>query len=413
MKVYIENYGCSASQNDGEIIAGLLKKHSIVKNPEKSDINIINTCVVKTPTENRMRHRIRFLDSLDKPLVVAGCMPKTAKKTIEILSPKASIIGPDSILKIDKVVEKALKEKIVLIKDLRKPKLCLPKIRKNNVIDIVQISTGCLGNCSFCQVKIAKGKLFSYPTDLILKQIKQGLKNGCKEFWLTSQDTGCYGLDSKESLPELLNKVSKIKEKFFVRIGMMNPLHITEEIINSFEPDKIFKFAHMPVQSGSDKVLKKMNRHYIARKFEQIVKKFRKEFPMIAISTDVIVGFPSETKADFRKTIELIKKIKPDIVNISKFGKRPDTEAFKMKELPKEEVKRKAKLLAELVKKIELKNNKKWLGWKGEVLINERGKKNMVGRNFAYKPVVTKGKIGEFKKVKINKVYSTYLSSIN
>ncbi|MHA1874357.1 MAG: tRNA (N(6)-L-threonylcarbamoyladenosine(37)-C(2))-methylthiotransferase [Candidatus Heimdallarchaeaceae archaeon] len=418
-RIYREVYGCSANVADYEIASGLLERNGfkLVNNENQSDLNILFTCVVKTPTSNRMIHRIKELTKLNKPLIVAGCMPKTEKEVIEKINPKASLLGPDSIEKVVDVVNATLSgKKIVILKDLRKPKICLPRIRKNPVIHICEISTGCLSNCSYCEVKYARGKLFSYPTDLIAEEIRQSLKDGCKEIWLTSQDCGCWGRDFNSNLPQLLDKISKIDGKFFIRIGMMNPLHtkdIVDELIDSYKSEKIFKFLHLPVQSGSDRILEKMNRGYRVRDFIEIVRRFREEFSSMTLWTDVIVGFPGETEEDFKKTIALIKKIKPDVVNISKFGPRPGTEAAKMKQLPSELINKRSKKLTKVVKKIQLKKNEGWVGWEGEVLIDEVNK-NFIGRNFAYKPIILKeGKLGKFKRIKITHSSSTSLFGYN
>ncbi len=411
MRIYLETYGCSANQSDSEIMMGLLKKegYQIVNSPKKSDINILNTCIVKSPTENRMKHRIKKLKKTNKPLIVVGCMPKTEQKVVEKLAPESSLIGPNSIHDISKVVEKTLKGKrIVEVKDIKKPKLSLPKIRINPIIDIVQVSTGCLGNCYYCQVKLAKGKLFSYSSKLILKQIKTSLKQGVKEIWLTSQDMGAYGKDRGESLPELLEKVGEIRGKFFVRVGMMNPNQVEQnldELIQAYKSEKIFKFLHIPVQSGSDRILKKMNRYYTSQDFRKIVAKFREKFPMITFSTDVIIGYPGETEKDLQKTINLLKSVKPDVVNISKYWPRPGTEAVEMDQLDRKTINKRTKKVSDLVKDIKKQRNKRWLGWQGEVLID----KNKSGRNYCYKPIVTQGELGIFKNLTITRTYTNYL----
>jgi len=324
------------------------------------------------------------------------------------------LLGPDSIEKIVDLAHFTLSgKKMVFLEDLRKPKICLPRVRKNPIIEICETSTGCLGKCSFCEVKIAKGKIFSYPIGLVIEEIKNSLKDGCKEIWLTSQDCGCWGKDRKSTLPELLNKICEIKGKFLVRVGMMNPTHIKDildDLIDSYKCEKIFKFLHLPVQSGSDEILRKMNRGYSVNDFRKIVKKFRKEFPNITLSTDLIVGFPGESEGDFQKTVALMKEIKPDIVNISKFGARPGTKAAKMEQLSVKIMNERSKKLMEIVKKIQLKKNENWVGWEGDVLIDEVNKKNIMGRNFAYKPVVLKeGKLGKIKRVKITSASHTSL----
>jgi MiaB-like tRNA modifying enzyme len=404
-KVFIEGYGCSANAADSEIIAGLLKEagFEITNSFKEADVNILNTCIVKNPTEQRMIYRIKELTELGKPLVVAGCMPKTEKNVIEKINSHASMIGPDSIEKIVDVVNAAIQgKKILFTEDLRRPKVCLPKVRRNSIVDIIPVAIGCLSCCSYCSVKFARGKLFSYPIEAVVKEAKQAVNNGCKELWITSQDNSCYGKDIGRDLPHLLNEICKIEGKFFVRVGMMNPLHmksIANELIESYKYEKIFKFLHLPLQSASDRLLELMNRGYEAKDFIEIVEKFKKAIPQLTLATDVIVGFPTETDEEFEETVELIEKIKPDVVNISKFGARPKTEAAKMQQLDKKIVNERSEILHRLVNKIGLENNKKWIGWKGEVLIDEKINGGFIGGNFAYKPIIIKTKENIFGKI--------------
>jgi len=344
-------------------------------------------------------------------------MPKTERRIIEKINPNASVIGPDSIQKIVDVAHDTLKgKKVVFLEDLRKPKVCLPRIRKNSVIDIVPISIGCLANCSYCGVKFARGRLFSYPVELIVKEVEQAINNGCKELYITSQDNGCYGKDIGASLPNLLKEICKIEGKFFVRVGMMNPIHvkeITDELIEAYKNEKIFKFLHLPVQCFSERILKLMKRDYKPETVLKIIKKFYDTFPKLTFSTDIIVGFTSENDSDFEETIKFIEKIKPDIVNISKFGPRPGTEAAKMEQLHVSTVNKRSKQLYELVKTISLEKNQRWIDWEGEILIDEKGREDTwVGRNFAYKPIVVKSEknlLGKFIEVMITEAKSNYL----
>ena len=179
---------------------------------------------------------------------------------------------------------------------------------------------------------------------------------------------------------------------------------------------KVYKFIHLPVQSGSDGILRKMRRNYTVKDFEKIIHSFRKTIPNITISTDIIVGFPGENGKDFKKTLDLIKRIKPDIVNISKFGARPGTEASGMKQIDNRTAKSRSKKLSSLVKKIGLEKNREWKGEECLVLVNEKGKEKnqFIGRNEHYKPVVINTRsdmTGKFLKVKIKKVGQTYLKA--
>jgi MiaB/RimO family radical SAM methylthiotransferase len=223
-----------------------------------------------------------------------------------------------------------------------------------------------------------------------VRQVKRELADGCKEIWLSSTDNGCYGLDIGTDLPSLINQVSQIPEKFKVRVGMMNPMfmpRIRNNLLKSFENDKVFRFLHVPVQSGSNNVLNHMKRGHTVETFRNVVRKFRAKFDPFTISTDIIVGYPTETQEDFEKTIELLNETRPDIVNLSRYSQRPGTEAAEMAQLDVLEIKKRSKRVSELVNNISLKNNKKWIGWKGEVLFDENLDGQIKGRNFAYKPI--------------------------
>ncbi len=254
----------------------------------------------------------------------------------------------------------------------------------------------------------------------MVERIKCDLASGVKEVWLTSQDTACYGKDIAVSLADLLREVCRVEGEFFVRVGMMTPNYALENLnnlIQAYKDEKVFKFLHLPVQSGDDGVLRLMNRLYSVEDFRRIVNSFREKIPEITLATDVICGFPGESKEAFQQTVELIEEVQPDIVNISKFFPRPHTSAGKMKPfVHPREVKERSRRLAELSKRVSLERNRKWMGWKGRILVDEVGKKvsSWVGRNFVYKPVVVKtgeALFGRFLVVRVVRVFSTYLEA--
>lgn len=396
MHVYIETYGCAANQSDSGIMAGLLSRagFDIVHRPDLADIIIINTCVVKGTTERKVLFRIKKLAEKNKKLIVAGCMPETELDKIRKIT-NASVIGTDCT-KILKVVKKVLNNENVIEIGTKSEKVCLPKLMRNPIKNIVQISEGCLSSCSFCLTKLARGNLFSYNPDKIVKEISETHKSGVKEFYLTSQDCGCYGFDRKTNITELLKKIAtKARGKYLIRVGMMNPQHILNQIdglIEVYSDNHIFKFLHIPVQSGSDPILKDMKRGYTIKDFLHIIERFRQKMLDITVWTDVIVGYPTETDDDFSKTASLIKKIMPDYTNISRFTSRPHTEAAGLKQLPSEVKKERSRTITKLVNQICLEQNKKWIGWSGEILIDEynRRHKTWIGRNPMYKQVVIK-----------------------
>ena len=396
-KVFVEAYGCSASFADSEMISGLILNggHSLVENSSESDLNIVVTCSVKDSTANKMMHRIKSLKT--KPLIVAGCLPKAEKDTVEKFSENASLLGPNSLGKTLQVINSTLNgRKQIALEDSDLSKIGLPKVRLNSAIGIVEIASGCMSECTFCQTKLSKGDLSSYRLGDIVRQVQTEIKEGCKEVWLTSTDNGCYGFDIETDLPSLVNAVTEIPENFMVRIGMMNPMYmsrIKENLVESYDNDKVFKFLHIPVQSGSDKVLHDMKRGHTSGTFKEIVKRVKERFGNFTISTDIIVGFPSETEEDFQKTISLLDETKPDVVNLSKYSARPGTDAAEWKQIDAAEVKRRSKIVFEQISKLSMESNEKWIGWKGKVLFDEKTDEGIKGRNFAYKPISVVDKV--------------------
>jgi threonylcarbamoyladenosine tRNA methylthiotransferase CDKAL1 len=395
-KVWIEAYGCSASMADSEMISGLLKGagYEIATKKSQSALNLIVTCSVKDTTEHRMVSRIRTMTKSGKPLIVAGCLPKADRAKVESVNSSASLLGPNCIDKAPDAVRLALSGgRLVALSDSPLDKVNIPRVRLNPLISIVEIASGCMSECTFCQTKIAKGWLRSYRIGDIVRQIKSDIESGCKEVWLSSTDNGCYGRDIDTNLVELLKACCSIEGNFKIRVGMMNPMYlpaILDRMVNLFcENDKLFKFLHIPVQSGSDRVLKKMKRGHTSKTFMEAVEAFRSKIPEMTISTDIIVGFPSETEDDFKETVDLVERSQPDIVNISRYAARPGTKAYGWKgmRVSSQVSKERSECMHALTRRIAKKRNSIWQDWQGEIVIDEIGKVRQ-GRNYAYKPVV-------------------------
>jgi MiaB-like tRNA modifying enzyme len=412
-KVWIEAYGCSASMADSEMISGLLKGagYEIASRQSEGALNLIVTCSVKDTTEHRMVSRIKAMSKSGKPLVVAGCLPKADRVKVEALNSSASLLGPHSIENAPAVVGSALEgRRLVALEDSSSDKINIPRVRLNPAVSIVEIASGCMSECTFCQTKMAKGWLRSYRIGDIMRQIKSDLEAGCREVWLASTDNGCYGKDMGADLVELLKACCSIEGDFKIRLGMMNPMYLPEmldRMVSVFhENDKLFKFLHIPVESGSERVLRKMKRGHTARTFLDAVHAFRGKMPEITISTDVIVGFPSETEDEFKETLAIIERAEPDIVNISRYGARPGTEAAKWKgmRISSQMAKERSERLHSLAKRIAKKRNSLWQGWQGEIIIDEMGKV-VQGRNYAYKPVILSNpdrvSLGDRKRVQV------------
>ncbi|NTV23125.1 MAG: tRNA (N(6)-L-threonylcarbamoyladenosine(37)-C(2))-methylthiotransferase [Nanoarchaeota archaeon] len=405
MKVFIKTYGCSFNQSDSEIMTGALGKkgHEIVSSIKDADLVLINSCTVKNSAESKFWKDVR---SIQKPKVLAGCVPeadtdKSRYKDYSVISTKCLGMAAE-------VAEKTLAGEVVhATSKTALTRTNMPRQRKNPMVDIVPINEGCLGSCSFCKTKFARGHLHSYPLKDIVQHVRDALNSRAEEIWLTSQDTACYGYDIGTNLIELLKEILKLKRDFKIRLGMGNPDFLPDyagQLAELFRDPRMFKFLHIPLQSGSDNVLKAMKRNYNASRFEELVSLFRKYIPEMTFATDIIIGFPGETEEDFAKTLEVLEKTKPDVINLSKYWARPGTVSAKLKLLPTETVKARSLEIKSLFADISKENNRKWLGWTGEVLIDEVGTKNtFVGRNLSYKPIVMKGDftLGQKLKVKI------------
>jgi len=422
LQVFVRNFGCSANTADGEVLAGCLAQagFQLASSESEADVLIYNTCAVKGPTENRIINAMKHAPE-GKKLIVAGCLPVISFERLSREVCFNGAIGPSVGSGIVDVVSRVYAgEKVVELSDLNcKPPLDLPRVKTNPVISVVPVNYGCLGSCSYCCVVFARGHLRSYDIREIDKRVQSDVASGVKEFWITSQDTACYGREMGSSLAELLTALGDLPGDFKVRVGMMTPNMVTDmqdKLINAFRNDKIFKFLHLPVQSGDDETLKHMRRFYTSEQFKCIVETFRSELPDLTLATDIIVGFPGETEEAFENTIKLLDEVKPDVTNVSKFFARPKTAAAQIQNglVDRKEIKRRSAVAAELVKRISSERNQRWVGWVGQVLVDEKGKVegSWVGRNFAYKPVVIKSSdnlLGKTLRAKTVKASATYL----
>ncbi len=416
-KVYIETYGCAVNRSDSEIMMGLLKKagYRIVKDWRDAEVVIINTCIVKHATVNRMLYRIKFFTENFDPhrVIVAGCISRPFGRKVKEINPHASLLGTDAISRVIDAVNAVLSGRRVELIEGEDVKTEMPRERINKNIAIVQISSGCLGNCAFCATRFARGKLISYPPEDVVEDVREAVNSGCREIWLTSQDNGCYGLDIGTNLAELLEEITKkVKGRYMIRVGMMNPhfaMHVLNDLLRAYRSRKIYKFIHLPVQSGSNKVLRIMKRQHTVEDFVEVVEAFRKVFPRVSVWTDVIVGHPGEEEEDFMQTLELMKNVKPDFINVSRFSSHGITEASKMLQPPSQIKKERSRKMSKLMKQLSYMKNSEWYGWRGVVLVTDydESKRNWIGHNYNYKQVIIKDENrsleldGKFVKVKI------------
>jgi len=345
MKFSVITLGCTLNKAEGDIMKNILikKGYEYTENPDESEILIINTCTVKGPTESKA---IKLINKYkDKKLILAGCLVQHQPELFK----GYPLIGLDHIDEVDKVLEDYLNGKIdVLIDRKNINKLLLPSVDQYPIKTII-LQEGCLWNCLYCATKLARGNAKSYPPEYIYKEVRDAKLKGLKIIYFTGTDLATYGYDLNIDLADLLFGLKDIKGEYYVRIGMANPGILNkfiDKLLESYNNENIFKFFHIPVQSGSNNVLKTMGRGYSIEDFYELVEKIRKRYYEGTIATDIIVGYPTETEEDFRKTLELVENIKFDIINISKYWPRPKTLSYKLyKQLPGHIVKERSRKL--------------------------------------------------------------------
>ena len=392
MKFYFKTYGCKLNEVDSELLRGLLLRNfKEVKDFKGADFVVINTCGVVDRTEKKIIEKTKYFQNKGKKVFWTGCLPLITKNNISNGS-----IGPNNILDIEKVI----KENIHVYNKERIDKAFLYEYKKEKVSLNVAISEGCLGDCSYCGSKIARGKLNSFSKEKILEEIK---RTRAKEILLTSQGLASYGLDKgTQELPSLISDILKIKKDFKLRLGMMNPrftINIIDDLIELYKNEKVYKFLHLPLQSGDNDLLYQMNRGYTADDFLNIVKKFKKVSSDTILATDIIVGHPKESKEAFQKTVKIIEEVKPEILHVFRYSKREGTKDFELKELSTKIKKQRSKYLVDLFQNYNLKKNKEFLNKEFEVLVIQ---KYGLARTDSGRAVVVKNvRVGERRKVKI------------
>ncbi len=408
-KVYIETYGCTANEADTNIMKSMLLKSGfkLVDRIEEAEVVILNTCIVRGESERKMVQRIIELRKLSKrfnfKLIVAGCMAKARPALVREIAPEASMISPQLVEEIVEVASTPHR----IVKISGEKRTMLPAYFEG-VKFTVPIAEGCLGNCTYCIVKIARGRLRSYSPEKIIEAVKCAVKKGAKEIRITAQDTAIYGLDIGYSLPELINQIVEIPGDFMIRIGMMTPnaaMRILNELLEIYSHPKVYKFLHIPLQSGDDRILKLMRRKYTSSEFIEIAKKFRQKFPDGFIATDIIVGFPTEDEEAFENTVKVLEIVEPDKVHVARYTPRPHTEAAAMPQVKENIKKIRSKIITEIALKIGLKRNIPYIGRIEEALVTDLGRKNTFkARLRSYRLVIFKSEgncIGKWIKVNI------------
>ncbi len=404
MKFYVESYGCTMNRGEGRELAEDMASLGFepATSADEADVVILNTCTVVETTEKHMLSRISKLRAQGKDIVVTGCMAKAQPSRIEIRLPDSPIIPPSDY--------SSFKQRMID----RYGILGSPTTIEVGTEGILPIAQGCLGNCSYCITKIARGDLITYPRKELVRRFDSFLSRGCKEILVTAQDTAAYGYDTGDDLNNLLKDMLSRDGDFRLRIGMADPMsvyRIREGLTTLMDDDRLYRFVHIPVQSGSNDVLGRMRRKYTVERFMELVDDLRSDVPDISIATDIICGFPGETDEDHVKSVELIKELRADTVNITRFSSRPGTDAAKMEQIHGRISAARSAKLTEVKNSTELDVNTGLVGKTYMALATEVGKEGTIMRTGHYRPVVVRDDIplGTFSEVVVEEARSTYL----
>ena len=418
MKYYIFTFGCQMNKSDSERIASTLERigYNPAPDSKRANLVVVNMCSVRQSAVDRIHGKVKELNRQKKnkktKTLLTGCIPKTDLKKFKahfdyVLHIKSLAYWKDFLKE----------EKCSYYPDSRDPEfnesfqanyLKIDPLYSSNFSIFIPISTGCNNFCTFCIVPFTRGPLINRDHKKVLKEVSDAIEKGVKEIWFLGQNVNSYRSPTKPSInfAKLLQLTDKIKGDFWIRFTSSNPKDFSDELIKAIaDSQKVTNYLNLPVQSGDTAILKKMQRPYSITEYRRLVKKIKKQIPDISLSTDVIVGFPGETKKQFQNTVKLFKEIEFDMAYIAQYSPRPGTAAFSFEDtVPKKEKQRREKVLTEVLRKTALKNNKNYIGKKVKVLVSGSKEGFLIGKSEHFKTVKFKGKkrsIGKFTEVEI------------
>lgn len=415
MTVYLETYGCQMNFADSEIVVSLLQKegYSVTDDIEKADYVLINTCAIRDNAEQRIRKRLRELRALQQRhqqlrIGILGCMAERLQSQLMVEEENVSfVVGPDAYRSLPDILKQVRQLGVKAADtDLSTTETYSDiepvRLSTNGISAYISIMRGCQNYCAYCVVPYTRGRERSRDPETIVGEAHRLFEQGYKEVTLLGQNVNSYrfypeGEDKKELLvdfPELMRRVAEISPLLRVRFATSHPKDLSDkllEVMSSY--DNICKCIHLPVQSGSDRMLKLMNRHYDSAWYLDRIAAIRRYMPDCSITTDVIAGFCTETEEDHQKTLEMFRKVRYDYAYMFKFSMRPNTYAEKhlTDDVPDAEKTRRLEEIIALQGQIALENNQHEVGKVFDVLVegeSHRSKAQLFGRNSQNKVIV-------------------------
>jgi len=358
-RYYLETYGCALAVYESHLMDHVLQNrgHKRVESPDSADVIIVNTCAVRLDTEQKIAERLRDIRSKypRKKLVVAGCLAKARPGLIRRIAPGASLLAPQAAHLVYKPVEG---ERPVALLRVERNTSYYPPAPMAGRVATVMIQEGCRNKCSYCITKVSRGDPRSYPIRAVVEQVLNAVKRGAVEVRLTGTDTAAYGVDlpGRPSLADLLRAIlDKVPGEYRIRVGMMTPeeaMRIADDLLDAYRDSRVYKFFHVPVQSGSDRVLRLMGRRYTVEEFRLLHRRIKSAYPDSLFATDIIVGHPGEGEEDFDETYRLVEELRFERVHLAQYSLRPHTRAASMRQVPDRIKKTRSKALTRLIEKI-------------------------------------------------------------
>ena len=421
--IVVLSQGCAANFGDGEKIARLLAQKSEISfefpaasearstraakssSTETPEAFYLNVCTVKGNAGAIKLLRKAASTYPNVPIFITGCAPKDFREEAIRAVPQVqftSLAELEASMALPTQPEKSsLQSPSTMSSSERGKSRDRNVLRESPFVGIVNIEEGCLDACAFCSTHLVKGRLHSFEPNAIVDQVQALVEDGCLEIQLSGQDCACYGFDIGTNLAELTQKIlTHVSGNYRLRLGMGNPRHVLsyqEALLDCFTDDHIYKFIHIPVQSGSEHVLKAMNRRHTAMDYAVLANACTERFSKFTLSTDLIVGYPGETAEDFNDTLELLKATRPTVCNITRFVPRPGTVAARLEAsagaVPDAVKHERSAILAETFQQIALENNRAWIGEYCTIVTEKPGHRagTTIARNEAYRPVALKG----------------------
>ena len=351
-KLHLITYGCQMNEYDSERVAGLLKhaRYELTESPEAADLILLNTCSIRERAEEKVFSQLgslRRLKSANPDLLIGvmGCMAQLQQGRIQERAPFVDLVfGSPAIARVGELVARARAERRPVIETGEGPlvKIAPPPDGTRRLKAFVTIMEGCEKHCTFCVVPTTRGRERSHPPESVLEEIRGLAARGCREVTLLGQTVNAYGRDltPPTDLADLLERVNAIAGIERIRFTTSNPYNLNRRLMRAIrEVPKVVEYLHLPLQSGSDRILERMNRGYTRARYLELIAEIEETVPDIALSTDLIVGFPGETDEDFQQTVDLVERLRYDNVFAFRYSRRPGTPAAEMPDQVPDEIK--------------------------------------------------------------------------